>query len=189
MYPFSQLFSSFNPLRWTGSNSNPNNNDGQGRAGTDRSNVVLQKAASYNEGAGLAYVGTEKHGHWGRSYPEMIDETKLLGLSRDDLIDLAILRKCLYWMCIHRLFDYVPLMSILSLIDQFGGEMSHLDDAGTYFDLGPRQVTQAGIYHYLSTRNNNFSNRSQKGRIIVTSAQVEEDSIGSNGGKLELEDK
>jgi len=39
----------------------------------------------------------------------------------------------------------------------------------SYFDLGPRQVTRAGLYHYLSTRNNAFSNRSQKGSILVGS--------------------
>jgi len=34
-------------FQWTGSDNNPNNNDGQGRAGTDRSNVVLiEKAVS-----------------------------------------------------------------------------------------------------------------------------------------------
>ena len=37
-------------LRWTGSNTNPNNNDGQGRAGTDRSNIVLLRAQNYPEG-------------------------------------------------------------------------------------------------------------------------------------------
>ena len=37
----------------------------------------------------------------------------------------------------------------------------------SYFDLGPRQVTRSGTYHYMSTRNNNFSNRSQKGKLIV----------------------
>ena len=37
----------------------------------------------------------------------------------------------------------------------------------SYFDLGPRQVTRAGIYHYVSTRNNNFSNRSHKGKLVV----------------------
>ncbi len=30
--------------------------------------------------------------------------------------------------------------------------------AGTYFDLGPRQVKREGIYNYMCTRNNNFSN-------------------------------
>ena len=46
-----------------------------------------------------------------------------------------------------------------------------------YFDLGPRSVTQAGIYNYLCTINNNFTNRSQKGKIIVT-----EKNSGSPGG-------
>jgi len=36
-----------------------------------------------------------------------------------------------------------------------------------YFDAGPRQVTRSGTWYYVSTRNNNFTNRSQKGKIIV----------------------
>ena len=35
------------------------------------------------------------------------------------------------------------------------------------FDLGPRQVTRTGTYHYMSTRNNAFSNRSHKGKLVV----------------------
>ena len=73
-------------------------------------------------------------------------------------------------------------------VDQFRGEMSELDDAGTYFDLGPRKVTQRGIYHYLSTRNNNFSNRSQKGKITIQMQAVEEKSIGWNGGEARLKE-
>jgi len=37
----------------------------------------------------------------------------------------------------------------------------------SYFDLGPAQALQAGEYNYVCTRNNAFSNRSQKGRLIV----------------------
>lgn len=42
-------------------------------------------------------------------------------------------------------------------------------NASAYFDLGPRLISasSAGIHHYVSTRNNDFSNRDQKGRIIV----------------------
>ena len=64
--------------------------------------------------------------------------------------------------------------------------MSELDDAGTYFDLGPRKVTQRGTYHYMCTRNNNFSNRSQKGRIICQDQPVETKAIGWNGGDLSV---
>ncbi len=66
--------------------------------------------------------------------------------------------------------------------------MSELDDAGTYFDLGPRKVTRAGIFHYLCTRNNNFSNRSQKGRITCDNVHVVHRPIGINGGNMTAPD-
>jgi plastocyanin len=36
-----------------------------------------------------------------------------------------------------------------------------------YFNGGTVQMKKAGVYHYMSTRNNNFTNRSQKGSITV----------------------
>ena len=65
---------------------------------------------------------------------------------------------------------------------QRGGEMSELDDAGTYFDLGPKQMTQVGTYYYLCTRNNNFSNRDQKSKIIVQSNPYSNARVGALGG-------
>jgi hypothetical protein len=67
----------------------------------------------------------------------------------------------------------------------FGGEMSELDDAGTYFDLGLRKVTQRGTYHYMCSRNNNFTNRSQKGKAIITETAMTNKRIGWNGGTVE----
>lgn len=135
-------------FQWTGSNTNPNNNDGQGKAGTDRSNVLL---LSSNE--------------WGRNYPSLLDKTNLLGLDRNILQNLAVLDN-----------------------RQFGGEMSELDDAGTYFDLGPKKVTGIGTYYYMSTRNNNFSNRSQKGRIIISNIEQISKMIGRLGGTFKFAD-
>ena len=69
--------------------------------------------------------------------------------------------------------------------DQLHGEISLLDDAGTYFDLGPRMVTGTGTYYYMSTRNNAFSNRSQKGRIIVKNPDAAvSKTVGYNGGSI-----
>ena len=82
----------------------------------------------------------------------------------------------------------ILIVSIAFVPGQLGGEMSELDDAGTYFDLGPRKVTRTGVYHYLSTRNNNFSNRSQKGRIIVDNIRIVYQSIGTTGGNLTAPD-
>ena len=73
---------------------------------------------------------------------------------------------------------------MLLFTDQFRGEMSELDDAGTYFDLGPQKVTMTGTYHYMCTRNNNFSNRSQKGRLVVKNEIVKYAAIGSTGGNV-----
>lgn len=135
-------------FQWTGSNTNPNNNDGQGKAGTDRTNVVL---LSDNE--------------WGKNYPSLLDKSNLLGMDKTSLNHLAVLDN-----------------------SQFGGEMSELDDAGTYFDLGPKKVTGIGTYHYMSTRNNNFSNRSQKGRIVISNTEQISRKLGRLGGTLKFSD-
>lgn len=76
--------------------------------------------------------------------------------------------------------------SVFSYTVQFGGEMSELDDAGTYYDLGPRKITQIGTYYYMCSRNNNFTNRSQKGKIIVQDNQMSQKRIGWSGGTVEL---
>ena len=79
-------------------------------------------------------------------------------------------------------------LQISNFIGQFGGEMSELDDAGTYFDLGPRKITGTGTYFFMSTRNNNFSNRSQKGKIVILPNPVTQKQIGWGGGQLVLQD-
>lgn len=153
-------------MQWTGSNTNPGNNDGQGLAGTDRSNMVLLRAQQYPEGSGWRFGPGAKYGHYGVNYPMHLNIVTFLGFSRGDMETLAFLDP-----------------------GQFRGEMSELDDAGTYFDLGLRSVTSAvGIYHYMCTRNNNFSNRDQKGRIIVYAHPVAHAAIGSLGGKVSLSD-
>ena len=65
--------------------------------------------------------------------------------------------------------------------------MSELDDAGTYFNLSPRKVTSAGSYHYMCTRNNNFSNRDQKGKVTVEAEPFTRKAIGQMGGTMDLD--
>lgn len=102
----------------------------------------------YESGA-VFRTDKETFGRYGTSFPEHIDnitEWGVLGLDREDWIALSTHRNV-----------------------QFGGEMSELDDSGTYFDLGVKRVDgPIGVIRYLCTRNNNFSNRSQKGTITVT---------------------
>lgn len=54
-----------------------------------------------------------------------------------------------------------------------------------YFDMGPKTVSQAGIYNYLCTINNNFSNRSQKGKIEVKEKSQEKDAPNKDASTTE----
>jgi hypothetical protein len=100
--------------QWAGSDNNPRGNEGQGTAGTDRSNIVQIDALSEN-------------------FPLYASNSTLF-------TDNATLRK-------------------FALV---GGTNALLNDAPAYFDGGPLQMTRPGVYRYMSSRNNNFSNRSQK---------------------------
>lgn len=77
--------------RWTGSNTNPKNNDGQGLAGTDRSNLVMQADRAYMEDSSDYWLDTGKYGHWGRSYPAQLNSATVLGLSESERTMLAVL--------------------------------------------------------------------------------------------------
>jgi plastocyanin len=105
--------------QWVGSDNNPRGNDGQGTAGTDRSNVVQMDAHSEN-------------------FPLYASNATLF-------TDAVTLRR-------------------FALL---GGTSPLLNDAPAYFDGGAMQMTQRGVYHYMCTRNNNFSNRSQKACAAV----------------------
>lgn len=147
-------------FQWTGSDTNNNNNDGQGKAGSDRNNALLLRNKNYPEGNGVQYGPAPTYGHYGNNYPVNINESKFLGFTEEDLIKLAFLEP--------------------------GKVGANLDEASPYFDLGPRKVTQLGTYHYVSTRNNDFSNRDQKARIMVSSMPFSESALGYLGGMMTL---
>jgi len=42
-----------------------------------------------------------------------------------------------------------------------------LNSASVYFDARPMQLKASGVFHYFCSRNNAFSNRSQKGSLVV----------------------
>jgi len=154
-------------IQWTGSNANPQNNDGQGRAGTDRSNMVGIIPRTYEESplkTTLPTVGT-----LGTNFPKRLGvDLNFLGWSNDTLVQLA---------------------TLAAPGGQFGGDMSEFDDAGTYFDMAPQMLGRVGIFNYMCTRNNNFSNRSQKGAIIVSQERVATEVVGWNGGEVRATSK
>lgn len=152
-------------IQWTGSNTNNANNDGNGQARSDRNNIVLLSAQMYPEGSGRQFGPGMKYGHYGNNYPMHLDNATFLGLSREDRENLAF-----------------------NAPGAFGGELSQLDDAGPYYNLGIRRISQLGTYHYVCTRNNDFSNRDQKGRIFVSNSRTMTEAIGWMGGQLKVAD-
>jgi len=61
------------------------------------------------------------------------------------------------------------------------GNMEELDDAGTTFCIEPVKAEALGGWNFICTRNNNFSNRSQKGTLIVSNAYTDQVSATSAG--------
>merc|ERR1712025_268361 len=62
---------------WSGSDTNPNNNDGQGKQGTDRSNIVPLKDSNYDGNDLLSYAAgttTTNYGSLGNSYPAYVTQ-------------------------------------------------------------------------------------------------------------------
>jgi len=80
--------------------------------------------------------------HSVRPSQELIDAASIFGLSKVDTEKLAL--------------DGV-----------FGGDNEYLQAASAYFDLGPRKLTEEGKWVFMSTHNNRFGVRSQKGKVIV----------------------
>jgi len=123
-------------FQWTGSDHNPQNNDGEGNRGTDRSNVIPLADPVFDEGKPKVDV----FGQYGRNYPHNVSTAVFLGLPKENVKRMAILHP---------------------------GAGPLFNEAGTYYDARPQKVTRNGIFFYMCTRNNNFSNRSQKGKIVV----------------------
>merc|ERR550534_3570972 len=108
-------------IQWHGSNTNPNNNAGQGRQGSDRHNIVTLRSKRYQEYGQTEYLAEKKlpvYGQLGGSYPADLRKMKnseenkefqpFLGFSLENRQKLAILKG----------------------INTNGGELSELDDSG-----------------------------------------------------------
>jgi len=160
-------------FQWTGSNNNPDNNAGQGRYGSDRHNVIALRPKHYDENQKV-FGSLTTYGQYGNSYPTPLNLNPQFAMNSTNWNFLGL--------------SYTDLKSLAILTPQsvFGGDIDELNDASTYFDLGVRQITSYGVYYYLCTRNNNFSNRGQKARITVTDssdlATAESNGVAGIGG-------
>eukprot|EP00999_Lentomonas_sp_LEN2_P000310 NODE_130_length_2174_cov_144.667807_g107_i0.p1 GENE.NODE_130_length_2174_cov_144.667807_g107_i0~~NODE_130_length_2174_cov_144.667807_g107_i0.p1 ORF type:complete len:651 (+),score=155.58 NODE_130_length_2174_cov_144.667807_g107_i0:100-2052(+) len=130
-------------FQWTGSDTNPRNYAGQGTAGTDRHNIVQlgkrarERANEANWQAHNFQMNYPLEGHLVDMFPDPSKAGK----------------------------NNPTVMKKFATLDQ---KDPLLNNAKSYFDYPPIQYKEAGkTYAFMCTRNNNFSNRSQKGFIHV----------------------
>jgi len=134
-------------FQWTGSdyNANNGNNNAEGTQGTDRNNLVMTNSLSVNT-------------------PDASNQT---------LFDEATAKRFAHQ-------DQTDCLSYADLLTKHDGNQNNIDTdaqncaklnaASPYFDGGLIRMNTTGSHTYMSTRNNNFSNRSQKGSMTIEPA-------------------
>jgi hypothetical protein len=141
-------------FQWTGCDTNPGGNDGEGKAGTDRSNVVqlTNQRANYP-----TIVGPGLNGQ------SMFSASKAFEMAHLNQFGGRICANDAEQNCCKTLEQ----LKTAGNSDQNDQNCAKLNDPKkAYFDGGLISL-QTGSYSYMSSRNNNFSNRSQKGSIFV----------------------
>jgi len=135
-------------FQWTGSNSNPTGNAGNGQNGLDRSNIVQLSTINLN------YPATEE---WLADNTHMFDS--------DELTKAMIYldqTNCLTEDQINYIDNVLGQDS-----EQDPQNCNYLNAAPAYWDAGLTKMNNTGTFYYMSTRNNDFSNRGQKATLIV----------------------
>jgi len=129
-------------FQWTGSNHNPAGNAGEGRNRWDRSNV-------------MQLVNNDLKA----SYPEP-HETQSMFRNPDTAYLAAFIGQ-------QTCASYDDVKNGV-VDDQDTTNCAKLNGNPTgYFDLGLLRLNKTGTYNYMSSRNNNFSNRGQKASLII----------------------
>jgi hypothetical protein len=157
-------------FQWTGCDTNPTGNDGTGIQGTDRSNFVLLNPSTQGNGR--------------TNYPKPFNQVDVWGytgsaMAQDLTFKMAYINQYNNAQCTSQTdtnccFTQAQLTAIYS---QTGDATQDPQNCGVlnapganYFDAGLVQMSTSGTYNYMSTRNNAFTNRSQKGAVTITAA-------------------
>jgi hypothetical protein len=128
-------------FQWTGCDTNPAGNAGEGRVQTDRSNIVQIKSLDNN----IPMASTQNK------------------IDNPLFPDPALATRMAY------IDQNISLCNPNTNNDQDVTNCKKLNAAPTpYFNGGVVKMSNTGTFFYTSTRNNNFSNRTQKGTIVVT---------------------
>ena len=142
-------------IQWAGYNTNPAGRAGEGTDATDRNNFVLMA------------------GDLDTSYPDEIDNAEfwknVKSLTAPDASskDIAVSLASAGYYCGYDAHSTCP--AELSLVGNIREDLQgQLNNANASYSGHVLSVSGNGKFFYMCTRNNNFTNRSQKGTIIVT---------------------
>ena len=152
-------------FQWIGSDYNPHGNDGEGRAGTDRSNLVEVSSLFYNT------FDTNTNTHTSYNLLDNYNSYVLASLNQPIENDT---------LC----YTYDELYNENKRNDEESiKNCALLNYAKVYFNLQPVRVNKTGKYFLMSSRNNNFSNRRQMLQINVSLAAKNSENINKNTNK------
>ncbi|XP_048739300.1 protein DD3-3-like isoform X2 [Ostrea edulis] len=153
-------------IQWTGSNSHNNGgnggdgqagDEGQGQGGTDRSNIV--QIADLNDNFPMPFERTTM---WANANIRWIYHGKT-DISPENLA--VSMASAGYYRCVKKVD--CPETTHNDYIVETKTKMNNLLNNAPASFTGAVLKFRRGTYHYASTRNNNFSNRSQKSTLIV----------------------
>jgi hypothetical protein len=135
-------------FQWTGCDTNPAGNAGEGTSQTDRSNMVQVATFGDSLPASDSWISSNTplfESKDLRTYMSMLGQTNCLSYSE-------LLTKN---------------NNNQNNVETDVQNCMKLNAAPAYFDGGLVKMNQTGTFYYMSSRNNNFSNRGQKGEIDI----------------------
>jgi hypothetical protein len=132
-------------IQWTGCNQNPQGNDGEGTRGTDRNNITPM---------------TDR----GQNYPAISGFNNVLGLSNAELTDVSFLGQT---NCPTNDELLASNNNNQDDADRDPTNCAKLNAANAYYDGGVKKAKSTGVFSFMNSRNNNYTNRSHKGSIHV----------------------
>lgn len=168
-------------FQWTGSNTHNNGNpggdgqtgdDGRGRGGTDRHNVVLlddlkenypKFYSTYNN---VLFPSDSQLSSRVVFAPHLTHKAQYT--SRMQLVQAFATGGYVGPTPFNTNGGYTP--AEFDALDANAADKGLLDNVSPTFRGPLIKLTETGTVHYMCTRNNNFSNRSQKGSITVVAA-------------------
>ena len=136
-------------LQWTGSNHNPTGNDGEGDRGTDKNNFVQMNYAPYSLPVPFS--------------SDMLKSAQVIHNSAGGSKIYKDIEASLASSGYYRTAQEKVQKSSNPRFKLNG----QLNNASPSFPGMILKWANAATYYYMCTRNNNFTNRSQKGRLII----------------------